>query len=408
MNTNGWHTAISCSNKPLACLILLALLSAFSVSKLQAQTLSPGTTPGEVRMDIELLPALSRAQTLSLATLGLDSRGSGTRLFHLIIENPSETGLQQLYFHATVSASGTGVLARVDQREGRPFSLNPFQTVVANNNDLQDGFPGVSEIITIDVDLTSSGERFVNELEGSSTLPDRIYTVEVAIYQGNNKPNGGLRIGEAIASLPVEEIFTDFGFDLLAPGDVQGAPLERITSTRPVFRWEGSATQTYRLIVVEDVEGQSAQGLLQAALDTPPVIGGEGTGNLLEYEMADVLLSGVNFSYPVSRVQPLEPGKRYYWQVFTRLTTPSGEEWFPSPIWQFGIRRTESPVSELQEEVIDEISRFLPGRFQHLLLEGYTVDQVVIDGRTVSGPQILIELQQFADDLERQAIRIVE
>ena len=388
--------------------LLLVFAFVFSATPSQAQTFSPETPQGEVRVDIELLASLSRAQTLSLATLGLDSRGAGTRLFHLIIENTESTRLEQLYFHATVTASGTGVLARIDQRQGRPFSLNPLQTVVANNNDLQDGFPGVSEIITIDVDLTSSGEQFVNELEGSSTLPDRIYTVEVAIYQGNNKPNGGVRIGDAIASLPVEEIFTDFGFDLLAPGDVQGAPLERITSTRPVFRWEGAATQTYRFVVVEDFEGQSAQGLLQAALDTPPVIGGEHSGSLLEYEMADVLLSGVNFSYPVARVQPLEPGKRYFWQVFTRLTTPSGVEWYPSPIWQFGISHADSPVSELHEHVVDEISRFLPGRFQHLLLEGYTVDQIIIDGRMVSGPQILIEIQQFADDLERQAIRIVE
>ncbi len=364
--------------------------------------------PGDVRIDIELMPSLTRAQTLSLATLGIDTRGAGARLMTLIIENRTERELSDLYLYVKVDVSGIGTVTQLDQRQGLPFSLRAGQVVTAGNNDLQHGLPGVPESIRMEGELTAAGEDFINSLEGSTILPDRIYTVELHIYHGNNRMMGGDPIAETSATLPIEEMFTDLGFDLISPGAELGMPFERITSNRPVFRWEGSATQTCRIIIVEAVEGQSAQNLIQSARNTRPVTGTSDPGELLEFEMADALVSGNSFSYPFTNVQPLQPGTHYYWQVFVQIETPSGTEWYPSPIWQYGIRRTDQRLTELDEEVLDMIEQFLPQRFLSILLEGYTVESAVIDGRTVSGAQLLMEFEQFLDDLENGRVRIVD
>jgi hypothetical protein len=364
--------------------------------------------PGDVSLDVELTPSLTSAQTLSLAMFGMDSRGTASRIMNIIIENTTGNDISNLYLHISVSVSGTGTISHIDQIQGMPFSLRAGQAVVSDNIDLQRGLSGVPEYVRLSGNLTSAGEEFINSLGGSSTLPDRMYAIEFQIYSGNNRLNGGIRIAEASAVLPVEEMFTDIGFDLDAPGNIIGAPLERLSTTRPVFRWQGNATQKYRVVIVEAAEGQSAQGLIQAALDTEPVMGAAETGSLLEFEMADVVVTGNYFNYPVAMVQPLQTGQRYYWQVFASLNTPSGTVLQPSPVWQFGIQSPGSSLSELDEEILEMLSRFLPDQYLYLILNGFTVGSAEVNGQTVSGTQLLSEIERFVQDIESGIIQIVE
>ena len=48
-------------------------------------TIKAQQTP-DVQVELSLFPVLSEAQTLSLAQLGVDTRGAGNRLFNIIIE----------------------------------------------------------------------------------------------------------------------------------------------------------------------------------------------------------------------------------------------------------------------------------------------------------------------------------
>ncbi|MEX0681719.1 MAG: hypothetical protein WD097_10095 [Balneolales bacterium] len=362
---------------------------------------------GDVRVEIDMMPSLTRTQTLSLATLGIDAQGAGSRLMNLVIENTTDELLSGLFLYVRIESSGLGSLSHIDQRQGWPFSLNPGQVVIANNNDLQNGLPGVSEDIHLRAELTDAGENFINNLEGSTTLPDRVYTVHLEIYHGNNRKYNGNLIASTSVTLPVEEMFTEVGFDLLAPGAEAGAPLER-TNSRPVFRWEGSSSRTFRLVIVEQGEGQSAQSLIREAMDTNPVIGETAAGELLDFEMADVLVSGNSFTYPASRVQPLQPGSTYYWQVFAHIDTPTGTELHPSPVWQFAIRRSGPTMTEMDEEILDLVNLFLPERYRDLFMDGYKIESAEIDGRSVSGAQLLMEIEQFVDNLENDRIRLVD
>ncbi len=381
------------------------------------QILQSETVFGDVRVDIDLVPALSRAQIISLATLGVDTRGSGARLMTLIVQNTTDRQIAPLYLAVTVEVSGIGTITRIDQRDDTPFSLRPGQVVVANNNQLRRGLPGVPERIELEGELTPQGEELINSLKGSVTLPDRLYTIDFSIYHGNNRLNGGVLVARTSVSLPDQELFTDTGFDLIAPGSSIGEPAQWVTHGRPVFRWEGNAAQTYRVVVVQAVEGQPAQALIQAALETAPVSSQAGVsitqdwqipGELLEFEMVDVLVTGTSFSYPSVRVQTLQPGSWYYWQVLAVLQTPSGIAYAPSPIWQFGRRRAGIPLSELDEEIRQYLARFLPDRYHHLLLEGYKVEAASIEGEAVSGTQLLKELERLAQELEQGRLRFVD
>lgn len=372
-------------------LLLSGLLLAVLGEPAQAQN-------SDLVLEVDIDDRITEAQRLDINRLGIDTRGRGESLIWLTLENTNmDQPITDLYFYIRVEVSGIGTIAEINQRAGEPFSLQPGQMVVTDNNQLSDGLPGVAERIRFeDAGLTSEGEQFINELEGFR-LPRKRYTVTVGIYQGENRVHGGEELVKISKSFGDRALGgDDLSIYLTGPGEPIGT--ESYTrNTRPVFNWEGDMADSYRIIVVRDT-GDDPESLIQNALSTDPVIGGYGFGDYLDFEMADAVITDrTNFPYPVTNVQSLEEGERYFWQVFTLISTADGEVNIPSEIFEFSIaERDEEIIAQMQDVVEPLLAELLSGdQLEELDSGGFNLQAMEINGQRVSGP----ELQQMLEEL---------
>lgn len=363
----------------------------------------------EVEIELSLLPVLTETQVLSLAQLGIDTRGAGNRLFNMIIENResnpafyNEAGkLGDLFLSASVRVSGVGTIIEMDTDQ--PFSLRQGQVVIANNNSLQNGLPGVDERVRASGDLTPEGEQFINNLQGSTRLPDMLYTVSVQLWHGGKRGQGTM-ISESVVTLPIENLGDDFDIVLVQPGDAIGSESEPLFNQFPVFRWDGDPRGVYRLVVVQKREGQSPESQIQVALSSDPAIIPSrinlpfSSGNLLEFEMADVIVNGLAFNYPIGgNIQQLQEGETYFWQVFGILRTPTGIEYQPSEIFQFSVGDGSVFVDE--PTTIESLPDYLNGiigdeMFNTLRQRGFRLESARLDGRQMSEQEFRILYEQ--------------
>jgi len=389
------------------CRHLLLLLMAVMLFFLPSQTSAQN---GDVSIDLVLKPQLTRAQVLNLSNVGLKGRGQGAPLFDLIIRNNEKTTQEKLYLDVQIRSDKIGLIADLYQVSGQPFSLRPNQVVTGNNNQLRNGLPGVKETISLDGGLTDAGEEFINSLEGSTRLPGDIYTATVSLYQGNNSRNGGVMIAMAEESFGgnlADDTIVDLY--LLQPGGELGSE-ETIKTTLPVFRWDGAPTLDYRLLVVED-NGQSPEALIQAALSSSPIIerNRPAGGSLLEFEIVDAIVKNFTYTLPPSGIQDLEPGKRYYWQVYTNRETVGGTESVPSEIWEFTITSDQENVAAALNQQMRNALRNLLGnqRYNELRRDGFQFVSITLDGQTLQGPDALQKLQELSGELSSGDISIV-
>lgn len=286
-----------------------------------------------VELELEATPLFSEARMIEYLSLAFDESGRGARIFSLILQNTSRSELTDIYIEYSVRSSRSGMLFEAYQSADTPITLQAGQILAANNNDLASAqLPGIPPPIYFFGDLTSGGRSLLNSVRGS-TLPADAYTLTMNIYQYGNEQTGGnllttesITIGENLAD-------GELSVFLISPGDIPGSNIS-ISNPYPDFRWEGRLNQTYRLIIVEGVEGESAPSLIESALSTHPAREG-GTTNLLQFEQADILVNGTSFQYPPSGVQSLQPGQTYFWQVFSTLRSTSGEKILSSEIWSF-------------------------------------------------------------------------
>lgn len=381
-------------NRCFHLLLLAGLGLLMEVGIVQAQS-------SDLMLEVQLDDRLTEAQRLDLNRLGVDTQGRGASLIEVTLENTNQNReLNDLYLYIRIEASGVGTIAELHQRQGDPFSLRPGQIVIADNNQLSDGLPGVPEPIRFeDAGLTPDGEQFINELEGFR-LPRRNFTVTLGIYKGANRENV---YDEELAK--VSKSFgnqalggEDLSIHLMSPGQELGGD-GFVTTTRPVFNWEGDQADRYRLIVVEDT-GDDPESLIQNAIATEPVIGGGGFGDYLDYEMVDALISdATHFTYPVADVQNLQEGQRYFWQVFTLINTADGEISIPSDIWEFTIVDPGDQVVEEMEAEVEEVLVELLSEQQLEELEagGFSLEAMELNGQRYSGPEIRQMLQQLVE-----------
>jgi len=374
-----------------------------------AVTVDARQTP-DVQIELSLLPVLSEAQTLSLAQLGIDTRGSGNRLFNMIIENREfadefyndQNKLEGLYLSASVRVSGVGKIIRLESDAS--FSMRRNQVIIANNNSLQDGLPGVDENVRGKGDLTPEGEEFINSLKGSTRLPDMVYTISLELWYGGKRGQGVL-ISESMVTLPVESLSDDFDIVLIQPGEAAGSEPDPLFSRYPVFRWDGDPRAVYRLIVVQAREGQSPESLIQASLGSDPSIIPSGinlpftVGSLLEAEMVDAIVRGLAFNFPVGgNVQQLQPNERYFWQVFGVQRTPSGVEYQPSEVFEFSIGEQQRQATT-EAVAIPTIVRALIGQeeTQRLTDGGFTLQSAMLDGTFLPESQLEQLINQLCE-----------
>ncbi|MDR8390646.1 hypothetical protein NC796_05830 [Aliifodinibius sp. S!AR15-10] len=392
-------------------------IKSFFYSLFLGASLLLATLPGDVQaqtpveLDLVLQPQLTKAQVLSLSNLGVDRSGQGAPLFNLVIRNNENREQRNLYLELQISSNKRGAIANLYQWHNRPFHLSAGEVVTANNNQLQNGLPGVEESIRFNGGLTQSGEDFINDLASSTTFPADIYTVTLSLYQGGNSDSGG-ELLDSIEESFGENISTDTSIDLylVQPGGEVGSS-EQITTTLPVFRWDGPTNTNYRLVIVED-NGQSPETLIQSALGSEPILenGTSGIGSLLDFEIVDARLNNITFSMPPSGVQNLEAGQKYYWQVFVNRETVNATENIPSEIWEFTVASGEpgANTAVVTTEVENSLHRLL-GREQlnRLNEDGYNFNSIVIGGQTYQGAAAVQKLQELSNRIDNGEITII-
>jgi hypothetical protein len=363
----------------------------------------------EVELEVQVDPVFSNAQIISLTNLVFDESGGGTRLFTIFIQNRSDVVQESLYLDMLVRSRKDGLIAESFQRTSTPFSLNPGQTVYASNNDLARG-----RLIGLDADLgfeggiTSSGTELMNRLQGRTTLPVDEYELEIRLYQNNNRPSGGDFVTNTTAFIGGEMTDDELSLYLLAPGDDIGSGM-MITNPYPEFRWEGLQNREYRLIVVEERDGENPETLIQGAKST--TAGSPGSPvSLLEYEMMDVRVQGTSLQYPSTGVQQLTEGNTYYWQVFTSLSSTFGEEERASEIWSFSLGSGFSDDVEMIgiDGDLREILIALLGMETYLELEqrDFELEGLEIDNQEMYGGMARDELIQLAERIRDGKIKI--
>lgn len=387
--------------KILASLLLICTLQ---ISYTEAQ--SP-----DIDLDIQADPVFSNAQVINLTNLVFDKSGRGSGIFSIFIQNRTDQAQEGLYLDLLVRTQRHGLIVEGFQRSGTPFSLNPGQAVFATNNDLARGrISGIGTDIQFDGGITTPGTELMNRLQGSTRLPVDEYVLEVRLYQGNNRPNGGDLVTSNSIMIGGDLAEDELSLYLLAPGDVAGTDVQ-ITNSYPEFRWEGQAGKTYRVIVVEERDGESPETLIQSAKSsTPGRIGSPGA--LLEYEMFDLLVEGTSLQYPSSGVQSLQDGKTYYWQVFTTLQTTSGLEERTSDIWSFTLGSgfdgvADGELFELDGELREILLTLLgPETFRELEQRNFELEGMEVDDQDMYGGMARDELIRIAEKIRDGKIKI--
>jgi len=380
------------------CIISLVLIVSMLISS------ESKSKSSDDKIDVQLMVenTLSMARLISLSQLS-GSVNTDERFITLYLVNLTPFTQRNLRLHINVRSTRHGVIVNLDERNG--FSMGPGQTASANMSSLGNGIPGVTSIMRFDAGLTSGGEAMINDLRGSSTLPDDIYTITVEIYQNGNSTSG-VRVGGSSITIGAEPGISTYEVRPIQPGDVTGSGAT-ISNSNPVFSWEGDPSLKYRLIVVKAAPGRSAEALIQSALDTSPPAQG---GRLLSDEMADVVTEQLTYSYPTSGVQPLEQNTTYFWQVFAMVPDVRGEQLMPSEIFEFTVTGQHT---DQQTEVTREINTLIRRYFRRndvlsLSRDGFDLVSIEYKGTVYTGPQIITVLEEFFEKVEDGKIRVVE
>ena len=395
--------------KSLCIVLLLLILNVVPDKLVHAQDLNVTVEPSALLEDAEIL---------SLTELGVNTDGSGPVLASVTIENNTNKRLKNLYLEIVVSSGKEGALLEYVQQHSRPFSLRPFQSVYITNNDVaNEVFPGVNETISFSGGLTSQGEDLIGELSGSTSLPKDTYSLSVSIFTVSDA------FGKQVLASGVAEIggisnsktaFVDESEVILrTPGDIVGTETN-ITNPFPQFSWEGDNNVSYRLIVVEENNQDSPEALLQSAKSSPPLSDG---GALLEFENLDAIVQGTSFQFPSSGVQPLHPGKKYYWQVSTTTRSSASQTEIQSEAWGFtltdpggqGAVISLNPDGTFPENLRTALIELMGEEsFQELEERGFTLESIAYDGQEFTGASAAMKLEELLEKIREEEIILQE
>lgn len=363
----------------------------------------------DIDLQIQAGPVLTNAEVIELTNIALDESGSGARLFSIFLQNGTDEVQRAFYLRISLSTSSRGLIMEAIQSNDRSFSLNPGQAIFVSNNELAAGrIPGILSEIRFEGDITDEGIQLLNRLQGSTTLPPDEYILEIELYQGSNSTNGGNLITSNFITFGGDMIENDLSIFLQSPGDVVGTGV-RITNSYPEFRWEGQTGQTYRIVVVEEQQGESPETLIQSAKSTAPGRIGQPV-SLLEYEVLDLIVDDTRLQFPSSGVQPLRSGKVYYWQIFTSLQTTAGEQERASEIWSFTLAGGFDDRSEIVE-VDDELRSILIALlgadvYNEFEQRNFDLQSLIIDGDEIAGEMARDHLLRLAERIRDGEIKL--
>lgn len=381
-------------------LLFLIIVSIKSVSAQQS----------EFEIEIRAEPLFNNAQVAELTTLTTSEGSATSRLITVTVTNLTDEAANDLFLDIDVSSSRDGVLMQSFQRNNTPFSLNPGEVAFISNLDIARGqLPNILAPVIFDASLTESGRNFLNRLKGINTLPPDDYTITVRIYRRNNSRNGGIFLAEDETTTGQNLIDSDFSISQIVPGDFTGSNVS-ITNPYPEFRWEGLPQQDYRLILIEDVPGESPQALIESVLSTASSQNG-GATNQFDFEYLNVQVDGTSFQYPSIGSKPLRSGKTYHWQVFSNLLTTSGVSQRSSDIWSFKLREGTQPENEVSIDAeLQELLVALIGsaRTQQILTNNFVLFEIEIDNQLFIGESARDELLILLNKVQENRVKLIE
>lgn len=392
--------SMNCIHKFGVIIILISVFQTASFMKVNAQDCNAENL---ISIDIQLAPILAESQVLSLAALGLDSKGAGPQIFSGTLKNETDQTLNNLYFKFRVEAATVGVLAEVEQQAAYPFSLAPQQLVYATNNDIQnEKIPGIEGDIRFDGGITFAGEEFIESLGGSTELPNDVYSIYGTISQVTNECGLTLLAEQTISvgGSSTGTVLDELSITLRTPGAEIGSNFS-ISNQYPQFSWEGDANVEYRVIVVSGDADQDVQTMINDAKDSPS----DGPP-IIPFEYLDRKVTGTSLQYPTSNAQALTEGKTYYWQVSTQVNSTTGIEEYVSDIWSFSLISPSDGSAAVAQEMSEEaelaIMALIGGEaFATLLEDGFVFEGIELENQTFSGiigVQKLEELLQLIND----------
>jgi hypothetical protein len=111
-------------------------------------------------------------------------------------------------------------------------------------------------------------------------------------------------------------------------------------------------------------------------------------------------------------VQPLQPGKTYYWQVFTTLQTTSGLEERASDIWSFTLGSGLDDMADIELFELDgELRAILltllgPETFRELEQRNFELEGMEVDDQDMQGGMARDELIRLAEKIRDGKIKI--
>jgi hypothetical protein len=377
--------------------ISLVVLLFVSVDTTFAQDI-PITPNVDVQVRVTVANKILDAEVLNLQTFGVDAAAGTTTepLFWVELANTTQRNIDNLKINIKIESTRDGLLLSATQTNSG-FTLKANSRVSGSSTTLKDnGFPGIIGEIKFDAIedvqdvMTSKGKQFYNNLTGD--LPNDVYKITLSLTRNGETVASNIQF---IGVKPLEEAKT-VDFFLIQPGAQIGMN-QTIMTTNPNFRWDGPRTGRYRLVVVKKNKNsdETAEGLIQTAISTSPTIvnGKSQGGTLLDFEIVDAEVYGIDFTLPPQGVQKLEEGQLYYWQIFYIATVKGAEELRPSTIWEFSIARPGENTAS--KEIDSEVYLFLNGLIDEGLVNdlkenGFKLIKVEYDNKTVTGSAMLL------------------
>ena len=381
---------------------LLIKLSIVCLVFASTQIVSAQDNPIIPNVDIQIRVSVSNkildAEVLNLQTFGVDIAAGTTSeaLFWIELLNTTTRNIDNLKINIKIESTKDGLLLSAAQTN-RGFTLGAGKKVSGSSITLKDqGFPGIDGEIKFDAYtevedvMTSKGKEFFNKLTGD--VPNDVYKITLFLTRD------GVTVASNTQFLGVKplEAAQTVDFFLIQPGAEVGAN-QTIMTTNPNFRWDGPRTGKYRLVVVNKAKNsdETAEGLIQNALSSSPTIedGRSIGGSLIDNEIVDAIVNGVDFTLPPQGVQKLEEGQLYYWQIFYIANVKGVEELRGSTIWEFTVARPgENTATQEIDNDIYIVSNGLSddGLVNELKESGFKLMKIEYDNKTVTGSAMIL------------------
>jgi len=381
---------------------LLIKLSIVCLVFASTQIVSAQDNPIIPNVDIQIRVSVSNkildAEVLNLQTFGVDIAAGTTSeaLFWIELLNTTTRNIDNLKINIKIESTKDGLLLSAAQTN-RGFTLGAGKKVSGSSITLKDqGFPGIDGEIKFDAYtevedvMTSKGKEFFNKLTGD--VPNDVYKITLFLTRD------GVTVASNTQFLGVKplEAAQTVDFFLIQPGAEVGAN-QTIMTTNPNFRWDGPRTGKYRLVVVNKAKNsdETAEGLIQNALSSSPTIedGRSIGGSLIDNEIVDAIVNGVDFTLPLQGVQKLEEGQLYYWQIFYIANVKGVEELRGSTIWEFTVARPgeNTATQEIDNDMYLVLNGLIDdGLVNELKESGFKLMKIEYDNKTVTGSAMIL------------------